>query len=824
MSTVPACAIDTFIDAMNGRGDNIGRMAADALVWMGRPAIPRIAKRWLLGNGTQLPYMKDAMSRMPVDLQRELVPSIRRELHSPVASNRQQAAEVLGRLRHTSKEALPLLTEALQDSDADVRAQSAQSIDYLHFHADAAAAVPGLVAMLHHENLPERLWATRALQDIGKPSQDALIPLLQDVSTQTATFAALALASISSATMVAKMPDFEKALLDGSQPARFMSLETMATFGRAAFHAAPLIRAALRDVDPAIRAEAVPAILAVDPDSEESHKALVDAIADPSLQEKIGWELQRHGASSAWAAPLLAKTFLHDSQCFGNPIANDMPRFLPELGVASVEPLVGVLHQGSKCQRVAAAWALGQIKPPTRAASAALLEIVDSPDKELSKQAAESLDKIDPGWFRKHIEPTLAAAAGDEALEIEPASIKNEVVPFLVGELASTKPGRIDAALVDLAYLRTQARMALAVLSALGPPRDLYEKAGIAKAIRLINGDSPYPTGNASDSLVLPMVKLAKPAKPSEYPIVSDIVLHTGSPHGTFRVGEPINLEFDIETSTNKKYIRGSSALRILSATRIDAKGISHPIDVPVTTLYRGGYYESVASAGPSEFDVSHPTQEREDLNYGYILDHPGKYRLVVESVFMVRVRHAAPDSDRSQPKKIDPMVELMREYSKSSQFVRSKSIVVEFELLPRDPEASDRRLWELTADAMRVKSWNDLNSGQDSLAHLLDYRSIPALLHTIEVGGNGTMGAGAVKGLSYLCGKKKLREEILRDIDKNDRPHSEEEARTLAGVLAAAETIPCRPEMSRSDEDYVRWDVSRMRWEDRMMVRLAKH
>jgi hypothetical protein len=408
---------------------------------------------------------------------------------------------------------------------------------------------------------------------------------------------------------------------------------------------------------------------------------------------------------------------------------------------------------------------------------------------------------------------------------LERASIKKAVVPFLVGQLKSTDSYRADQAIVDLSYLGPLAVDALPALRSSRWSDDQYERRRVALAIRLIMGERPeISTAGPKDLVDLPVMYNRAPREPlPEPPLASDVSIRFVSPQRQWHVGEGVLLKFDIATTSAHKYgITGSRRYRLRSIVRLDPDGKIHPVDIPVSTLSRGGFYGGASAAGLSVLEVDHPWREDDFLAYEYVLDRPGKYRLTADAVVGV-LASSVPVHTKGLFRGEDRL-----EYQVSTAAVRSSIITAEFEILPRDQVSSDRRLNEMTAAAMLLKD-DEISDktgkpkfDEDELIHLIDYRTIPALIHIIEVAGNGTTGGTAFHGLGYFRDKTRLRREILLDVKKNQRPHNEDEAGALAQALASAETITCGPEKSESDVDFVRWDVARMRWEDWMMGRLS--
>jgi hypothetical protein len=139
----------------------------------------------------------------------EAVAALAQGLRDPYVGMRRNAALALhvlgggwwrfecGQQRVEIGAALPMLVDALTDSDASVRAWSAQAIGGIG--ASAASAVPALITLLANDDEGSRNSACIALRGIG-PAANAALPALQraraDPSSDVRRFAALAIESI----------------------------------------------------------------------------------------------------------------------------------------------------------------------------------------------------------------------------------------------------------------------------------------------------------------------------------------------------------------------------------------------------------------------------------------------------------------------------------------------------------------------------------------------------------------------------------------------------------------------------------------------------
>ena len=137
----------------------------------------------------------------------EGVLALSRGLHDDDVQLRKNAALALGILagawfdpswsKLDIKSALPALIVALQDSEPNVRAWSAQAIGEIG--PDAEVAVPELITLLSDPDVGSRNSACIALRGIGPPAKTALPMLrnsLSDPSQDVRRFAELAIKSI----------------------------------------------------------------------------------------------------------------------------------------------------------------------------------------------------------------------------------------------------------------------------------------------------------------------------------------------------------------------------------------------------------------------------------------------------------------------------------------------------------------------------------------------------------------------------------------------------------------------------------------------------
>ncbi len=229
-----------------------------------------------------------------------------RDLHSGLASVREHAAAAIGRAG--AKDAVPALTEALQDAHPAVRREAAKALGRIK----DSKAVPALIQALGDTEQNVRFYAAYALGEIEDPrATEALLRALHDPAWCVRDQAAWALREIASPdvvqTLVAALRDpdadtghvlwllrhvgAERAaaplakLLDAPEAeTRLRAVRMLRKLG--AKNAVEPLIAALKDADRRVRRTAVEALLEVGDDrAQEPLRALAAREKDAELRE-----------------------------------------------------------------------------------------------------------------------------------------------------------------------------------------------------------------------------------------------------------------------------------------------------------------------------------------------------------------------------------------------------------------------------------------------------------------------------------------------------------------------------------------------------------
>jgi HEAT repeat protein len=160
------------------------------------------------------------------------------------------ANKLLAAYEPLAKQAVPLLTAALRDGDARIRAHAAEAL--AETGPLAEPAVPDLANVLDKDSDPEaRLQATVALANVG-PAAKAAVPVLVDKLRHDKAFgvrvtAAFALGLIHSSPQIVVPALVETVLKDEDPDARRAAMRGLGLFGPEAKIAIPLLQEAAKD-------------------------------------------------------------------------------------------------------------------------------------------------------------------------------------------------------------------------------------------------------------------------------------------------------------------------------------------------------------------------------------------------------------------------------------------------------------------------------------------------------------------------------------------------------------------------------------------------
>jgi HEAT repeat protein len=214
---------------------------------------------------------------------------------------RAAVAESIGQFCRTdpemARDAVPKLTELLQDADANVRVQSAFALGRMGSNAAPAVSVLAKLVVSDKE-ARVRKEAAKTLADIGPESRSAvqeLVKALEDSQTDVRQYAALALGKIGPDASAAE-PSLQKTLKDKDQEVRCQAARALGGLGKAGLPALPELIRLLKDDDVAeVRIAVIQVLGDFGPDAKDAVDALSIASRDgrPAIREAASDALKK---------------------------------------------------------------------------------------------------------------------------------------------------------------------------------------------------------------------------------------------------------------------------------------------------------------------------------------------------------------------------------------------------------------------------------------------------------------------------------------------------------------------------------------------------
>jgi HEAT repeat protein len=279
-----------------------------------------------------------------------VVPTLMEALKHEHWRVRADAAELLGRIGPAAKEAIPVLTDALNDRDPSsglgyvkVRLDAAEAIWKVDHRADLALAV--LLDQLNNStDYFYRRKAARVLGTMGPAAKEAIPSLVKSLQRNDKYGYGYPYSEYRSS--------------------RDAPYEALANLGPVAQSAVPALIDALKDTDPFIRLKAAEAIWKIDKKSNAVVTVTIELLKARSalVRERAGEVLGLMGSKSKQAIPELVEA-LHDEYA--------------EVAAQS-------------------AITLGEIGPDAKAAFLPLAAAYKNKDSEVRQAAAAALKRIDP--------------------------------------------------------------------------------------------------------------------------------------------------------------------------------------------------------------------------------------------------------------------------------------------------------------------------------------------------------------------------------------------------------------------------------------------
>jgi HEAT repeat protein len=200
------------------------------------------------------------------------LPDLMADTRHRTPSVRLSAVRALGRLGWLARDALPALTEALNDGEAKVREAAAAAVGQV-----GPDAVPALARMLRH---PDKYVRRNAVWGLGKlgPLAKAVLPdlcrTLADVDPRTASGAAQALGSMGAEGADA-IPALTEAMRGTNIVLCRLAAKALSQIGRPAL---PTLVTHLKHHDPFVRGEAAVALGWMGPAAAPAVPHLVDVL------------------------------------------------------------------------------------------------------------------------------------------------------------------------------------------------------------------------------------------------------------------------------------------------------------------------------------------------------------------------------------------------------------------------------------------------------------------------------------------------------------------------------------------------------------------
>lgn len=291
------------------------------------------------------------------------------------AGNRVDAVAALEQMGASARRAMPLLIEALKDTDARVRALAATAIWRIGHNAaeDAVGAMPALIEALKDPSNEVRRMAAVALSALGpaaEPAIPALLELLESDDSAVRLSAAQALGAVGSAAAVA-VPALGRLLLHTEMADATASwiADALGKIGAAAVNA--LIEALLKGA-PNVRPFAAFALGEIGLPARAAVPALVAALKDKgrALLCFAAGSLGHIGAAPEYSIPALLELFNAEDEEVRRAAVSSIGQFGSSAMVA-VPELVKMLSEKSWF-RLFATEALGKIGPKASSALPAL--------------------------------------------------------------------------------------------------------------------------------------------------------------------------------------------------------------------------------------------------------------------------------------------------------------------------------------------------------------------------------------------------------------------------------------------------------------------
>ncbi|MGI0490344.1 HEAT repeat domain-containing protein [Alkalinema pantanalense CENA528] len=279
--------------------------------------------------------------------------------------NRLAAIATLSELGSDAELAVPALSEALSDRNAEIRSQAARTLGEIG--PKAKASIPELIVVLKDPNEGVRISAANALSRMGSAAKSAVPALLE-------------------------------ALEDSSQGVKSNAIAALSGLGSDAKNAVPKLVEALADDDEGVRQSAITALGRLGPEAKTAVPALSQALHDPDKDIRLSaiTALGRIGEEAGGSVEELVKLLQGNDRELRSFAALSLGR-MREAAAPAVPDLMKVLADADKDVRLNAAAALGRIGYESQLAVPALTETLKDTNMGVRLSAAAALARIAGG-------------------------------------------------------------------------------------------------------------------------------------------------------------------------------------------------------------------------------------------------------------------------------------------------------------------------------------------------------------------------------------------------------------------------------------------
>jgi len=333
----------------------------------------------------------------------EQVQRLINELQSPNEFVRLKAAKELGKLGPAARDAVPALQKLASDPDEDVRVIAANSVRLIQAGAGPSEAVQKLIQQLANADEIVRMKAAKDLAKIG-PSAKSAIPalqkLLQDPDEDVRRVAANAIERIQGATP----PPITTTSLAGTT---WSGTENLAGFGKLTFQFEPDGKAVMIDAQTKVNGKW----------SQSGNQVTItfsNCVYTGAIQGSVlagnaryttgtdatwTFSLTRSGAVAPTDVKSASATNGSDAEAF--PVTrekaypmNGAPMAFLQTQQSDLQRFIQDLQSPDELIRLKAAKELGKLGGAARDAIPALQKVLQDPDEDVRRIAANSIERI----------------------------------------------------------------------------------------------------------------------------------------------------------------------------------------------------------------------------------------------------------------------------------------------------------------------------------------------------------------------------------------------------------------------------------------------